>query len=103
MVLKVLDLATRLLAYTIPRVQGTEHGEVCKMSRETPETAPLDPSFRETITMYDRQFQKYSLDHRIYCVPTDEVGLVIVASSVCNFSQSLHELNRVKHSLRGII
>ena len=37
------------------------------------DTIEVDPKYLETVTMYDRDFQKYSIDHSIYLVPVDEV------------------------------
>ena len=38
------------------------------------DTTEVDPKYLETVTIYDRDFQKYSIDHSVYLVPVDEVS-----------------------------
>ena len=40
-------------------------------------TIELDSKYERTLTIYGREFQKYSVEHSIYLVPVDEVALVI--------------------------
>jgi hypothetical protein len=42
----------------------------------TPEagTTELDGSYLETVTIHGREFQSYSINHRIYFGPVDDVG-----------------------------
>lgn len=37
------------------------------------ETEELDRAFLETVTIRDREYQKYAIDRRIYFEPVDEV------------------------------
>ena len=34
-------------------------------------------AYRETVNIHDRDFQIYSVTHRIYCVPVDVVRLTV--------------------------
>ena len=38
------------------------------------ETTEVTPQYLETVTIHDRDFQKYSIDHSVYLVPVDEVS-----------------------------
>lgn len=38
-----------------------------------PDTTAVDPKYEETITIHDREFQKFSVDHTIHLVPIDDV------------------------------
>lgn len=36
-------------------------------------TDAVAPEYYETVDIHDREFQKYSVEHRVYCIPVDEV------------------------------
>lgn len=36
-------------------------------------TAPLDDSFKRTVTIYGREYQQYSIENDVYFSPIDEV------------------------------
>ena len=38
------------------------------------DTTDVDPQYLETVTIHDRDFQKYSIDNSIHLVPVDEVS-----------------------------
>lgn len=43
-------------------------------TRDHPDTTAVDPKYQETITIHDREFQKFSVDNTIHLVPIDDVG-----------------------------
>ena len=46
--------------------------------RQSPSnTIAVDPVYQELVTIHDRDYQKYSIDHSVHLVPVDE------ASEVC--------------------
>jgi hypothetical protein len=39
------------------------------------QTIELDREYLDTVTFQGREYQKYSIDHRTYFGPVDEVGM----------------------------
>ena len=38
-------------------------------------TETVSSEYYETVDLHDREFQKFSVDHEIYCVPVDAVRI----------------------------
>ena len=45
-------------------------------------TTAVDAQYKETVTIYDRDFQKYSVDHSVHLVPIDDVRIVFLSHTL---------------------
>jgi hypothetical protein len=63
------NLIPTATAPLIPSRQGLS----VQLDRGRKMTDPSIPDYRELADIHDRQFQRFSIDNRIYFVPVDEV------------------------------
>ena len=64
-------------AKTASRAPKCKHWKplTTKLTRDPQrDTTEVHPKYLETVTIYDRDFQKFSIDHSINLVPVDEVS-----------------------------